>query len=230
MSMALAIAIRPTGEVDVVIPNTPEAETMAEKMKVQITAWCHFHWKDTNPGAEKFYRKLSDRAFNQVLCHEISSCTCDAATKVVTSPRAMTEMAAIAEFEQQDWVQQVTGGGSTSNVPARQHVNPNVAFPFEDNFSIGTIHGANTNAMQSSPTVNEVVEIQDNKDKVSVLTTKTIADNQSEVVVGSQVASSSNPVVGHTAKSTQTETASGGSTDPASAGPAGGVAGGSVGE
>jgi hypothetical protein len=142
----------------------------------------------------------------------------------------MTEMAAIAEFEQQDWVQQLTGGGSTSNVPARQHVDPNAAFSFEDNFSIGTIHGANANAKQSSPTVNEVVEIQDIKDKVSVLMTKTIEDNQSEVVVGSRVASGSNPLIGPTAKSTQTETASGGSTDPASAGPAGRVSGGPVGK
>jgi hypothetical protein len=203
---------------------------MAEKMKVQIAAWCHFHWKDTNPGAEKFYRKLSDRAFNQVLRHEISLCTWDAATEVVTSPRAMTEMAAIAEFEQQDWVQQLTGGGSTSNVPARQHVNPNMAFPFEDNLSIGTIHGANANAKQSSSTANEVVEIQDNKDKVSVLTTKTIADSQSKVVVGSRVASGSNPVASPTAKSTQTKTTSGRSTDPASAGPAGRVVGGPVGK
>jgi hypothetical protein len=78
---------------------------MAEKMKMQIAAWCPFHWKDTNSGVEKFYHKLSDRAFNQVLCHKISWCTWDAATKVVTSPRAMTEIAAIAEFEQQDWVQ-----------------------------------------------------------------------------------------------------------------------------
>ncbi len=139
-------------------------------------------------------------------------------------------MAAIAEFEQPNWVQQLTGGGSTSNVPARPHVNPNVAFPFKDNFSIGTIHGANANAKQSSPTANEVVEIQDNEDEVSVLTTKTIADNQSEVVVGSRVASGSNPVVGPTPESTQTKTASRGSTDPASAGPAGRVAGGPVGE
>ncbi len=226
----LQLSQRPTGEVDAVIPNTPGAKTMAEKMKVQIATWCHFHWKDTNPGAEKFYCKLSDRAFNQVLHHKISLCTWDAGTKVVTSPRAMTEMAAIAEFEQQDWVQQLTGGGSTSNVPARQHVDPNVAFPFEDDFPIGTILGANTNAKQSFLTANEAVEIQDNKDKVSILTTKTIADNQSEVVVGSRVASGSNPVVGPTTKSTQTETASRGSTDPASAGLAGRVAGGPVGE
>jgi hypothetical protein len=115
-------------------------------------------------------------------------------------------------------------------MPARQHVDPNVAFPFEDDFSIGTIHGANANAKQTSPTANEVVEIQDDEDEVSVLTTKTIADNQSEVIVGSRVASGSNPVVGSTAKSTQTETASGGSTDPASTGLAGRVARGPVGK
>jgi hypothetical protein len=76
------------GEVDVVIPNTPKAETMAEQMNVQIAAWYHYYWKETNPGAEQFYRKLSDRAFNQVLCHEISECMWDAKLKVVTSPRA----------------------------------------------------------------------------------------------------------------------------------------------
>ena len=94
---------------DAVILNTPDAKTMAEKMKVQIAAWCHFYWRDTNPGMEKFYCKLSNRAFNQVLRHEISACTWDSAAKVFTSPRAQaqTEMAAIAEFEQQDWVQQL---------------------------------------------------------------------------------------------------------------------------
>ena len=69
----LQLSQRTTGEVDAVIPNTPEDETMAQKMKVQIAAWCHFYWRDTNPGAERFYRKLSDRAFNQVLRHKIST-------------------------------------------------------------------------------------------------------------------------------------------------------------
>jgi hypothetical protein len=52
------------GEVDAVIPNTPEAELMAKRMNVQIATWCHFYWKETNPGDERFYRKLLDRAFN----------------------------------------------------------------------------------------------------------------------------------------------------------------------
>ncbi len=139
-------------------------------------------------------------------------------------------MAAIAEFEQQDWVQHLTGGGSTSHGAAKQHVDLNVAFPFIDNFSVGTINGANATAKPSSPTVNKVVEIQNDEDNVSVLMTKTRADNQSKVVVGSRAASGSNLVVGPTTKSTQTKTASGGSPDAASAGLAGGVAGGPGGE
>jgi hypothetical protein len=136
-------------------------------------------------------------------------------------------MAAIAKFEQQDWVQQLTGGNAMQSTK-QQHLDPNVVFSFGDDFLVGTIHGANTNtkAKVTSPDVNEVVEIQDDKDDVSVLTTRTAANNQSEVTVGSRVASGSDLAIGPTVKSTQTKTASGGSPDPASAGPAGGNAGG----
>ncbi len=75
-----------SGEVDAVIPNTPEAELMAEQMNVQIVAWCHFYWKSTNPGGERFYKKLSDQAFNQVMLHKINKCKWDDKTRSVTSP------------------------------------------------------------------------------------------------------------------------------------------------
>ncbi len=221
----LQLSQHTTGEVNAEIPNTPEAETMAEKIHVQVAAWCHFYWKDTNPGVEKFYRKLSDQAFNQVLHHEISLCTWDAMNKIVTSPRAVTEMAAIAKFKQQDWVQQLTEVNATQSAK-QQHLDPNVAFPFGDDFLVGIIHGANARTKVTSPALNEVVEIQDNDDDMSIFTTRTAANNQLEVTVGSRVTSGSNPAIGPTAKPTKTKTASGGSPDPASAGPAGGNAGG----
>jgi hypothetical protein len=139
-------------------------------------------------------------------------------------------MAAIAEFKQQDWVQQLTGGDKPTNRAANQHIDPNVAFLFDNDFSVGTIHGGANAAKQPTPTAGEVVEIQDNEDNVSVLTAKTGADNQPEVVVGSRATSGSNPIVGPTAAATQTKTASKGSSDPASTGPAGGAAGGPVGK
>jgi hypothetical protein len=48
----LQLSQHSTGEVDAIIRNTPEAETMAKQMNVQIAAWCHYYWKETNPGAK----------------------------------------------------------------------------------------------------------------------------------------------------------------------------------
>jgi hypothetical protein len=138
-------------------------------------------------------------------------------------------MLANVEFEQQDWVKLLLKD-SGAQQPTKAHINPNVAFPFQDDFSIGTIHGANAKAATPSaaatPTTIEVVEIQDDKDDDSVLTAKTTSKAQSKVAIGSRVASSSNPVSGPTAISTQPGAASGGLDDPA----CNGLARGAVGE
>ena len=225
----LQLSQRSTGEVDAVIPNTAKAKQMAEQMNTQITAWCHFYWKDTNPGAKKFYRKLSERAFSQVLLHEISKCAWDRDLKVVVSPSGQAEMASIAEFEQQDWVKLLTqDGGTGASMTTRN--DPNVAFNFQDNFSVGMIHGTNVRAVgrdtADATAKTDVVEVDDKDNNVSVLTTKTTSEAQNEVNVGSRVAASSNPIVGPAASSTQSGTAHEGSTDPPGAGSAGGDAGG----
>ncbi len=151
-----------------------------------------------------------------MLLHKISACTWDPELKAVTSPSAQTEMAAIAEFKKQDWVQQLAQDSIPPST-ARKHINPNVAFPFQDDFSVGTIHGANAKAV--TPNINKVVEIQDNEDNVSILTTKTAEENQYKVVVGSRVASGSNHVSSPTANSTPPGAASRGSEDLPSASP-----------
>jgi hypothetical protein len=227
----LQLSQRPSGEVDAVIPNMAKAELMAKQMNVQIAAWCHFYWKESNPGTKKFYRKLSDRAFSQVLLHDIGKCTWDPSLKVVSSssPSLQSEMSAIAKFEQQDWVKLLSQDSGTQQ-PKKTHVDPNVAFPFQDDFLVGMIHGANmkttTQETTAAPTMMKVVEIQDNNDNISVLTSKTTSEGHSNVTAGSRVASGSNPVSGPTAASTQSGTASRGLKDPASAGPTGGDAGG----
>ncbi len=74
------------------------------------------------------------------------------------------------------------------------------------------------------------IGIQNNEDNVSILTTKTAGENQYKVVVGSQVASGSNPVSGPTANSTPPRAASGGSEDLPSAGTEGRANGGPAGK
>jgi hypothetical protein len=94
---------------------------------------------------------------------------------------------------------------------------------------MGTIHGARVKITNqdsaAAPAATDIVEIQDNYDNVSMLTSKTTSKGSHEVAVGSRVASGSNPVSGPTANSTQSGTASGGSNNPASTGPAGGAIG-----
>jgi hypothetical protein len=119
---------------------------------------------------------------------------------------------------------------NSTQQPKKVHVDPNMAFPFQDNFSIGTFHSTNAKAPTPSaaaaPSATEVVAIQDNGDNISALSAKTASDTQSKVVVGSRVTSGSNLVSGPTANSTQPRAASRGSEDPASNGPAGGAVGG----
>jgi hypothetical protein len=51
----LQLTQRPSGEVDVVIPNTPEAELKAEKINQQVAAWCLDYRTKLNPGGAFFY-------------------------------------------------------------------------------------------------------------------------------------------------------------------------------
>jgi hypothetical protein len=42
----LQLTQRPSGEVDAVIPNTPEAELKVEKINQQVAAWCLNYWTE----------------------------------------------------------------------------------------------------------------------------------------------------------------------------------------
>jgi hypothetical protein len=136
-------------------------------------------------------------------------------------------MSAIAAFKQQDWVKLLAQNNHPQQM-MKKHVNPNVTFPFQDDFLVGSIHKGNAKA--ATPSTKEVVEIKDNEDDISILTTKTTSGAQLEVVVGSRVASGSNPVSGPTANSTQPGTTSVGLEDPASNGPASRAVGGPIGK
>ena len=73
------------GSVNIVIPNTPEAETMVEMINKKLPAYLKFYIEDQ--GLDKgFIRKLLTRACCPALLHKISSCEWDKATKVLTTP------------------------------------------------------------------------------------------------------------------------------------------------
>jgi hypothetical protein len=104
-----------------------------------------------------------------------------------------------------------------------------MAFNFQDNFSEGTIHGTNarttSNNSDKPDAAAEEVELKNDDDDISVLTTKTTGKIQNDVS-GSRAASGSTFVVGPAANSSQPETVHGGLPDPATASLTGGGAGG----
>jgi hypothetical protein len=167
----LQLSQQPSGEVNALIPNTPEAEIMAERINVQVAAWCHYYWNDTNKGGERFFKKLAKRAFNAHLNHEVSKCIWDAAEKVVTSPRSLSEMSVMYKFKSLDWVKNIVQADHNST---KKHVDPTAAFNFEKDFSVRTIHGKNNaiHAWTIGKEATEVIKLTDNNN-VSILSSKT---------------------------------------------------------
>ncbi len=56
----LQLTQQPSGEVDALIPNTPEVELKAEKINQQVAAWCLNYWTESYPGGASFYQKLAN--------------------------------------------------------------------------------------------------------------------------------------------------------------------------
>ncbi len=124
--------------------------------------------------------------------------------------------------------------GTSAQPTQRAHVDPNATFPLEDNFSVGTIHGGNTKPpIQDSAVAMaaaDVVEIQDDEDDGSVMTSKTIGEGGNDVNTESRVASGSSPINGPTTDTAQPMTAGGSSNKPARASCTGGATGGPTGK
>ena len=90
------------GSVDIVIPNTPEAETMVAMMNKQLPAYLKFYLD--NPEMDKdFIRKILTRACCPELMHEIHSCQWNKETKVLTTPGENEERENCADIESAAW-------------------------------------------------------------------------------------------------------------------------------
>ena len=85
------------GSVDIVIPNTPESETMVAMMNKQLPAYLAFYLDDL--GMDKdFIRKLLTRALCPALMHEMCSCQWNKETKVLTTPGEKEEREKCADI------------------------------------------------------------------------------------------------------------------------------------
>jgi len=107
------------------------------------------------------------------MLHKIGKYEWDRKTMTVTLPTSRSELLEVIKFKNQDWVKNLAQADFSP--PKKHFVDPNAAFPFQDDFSVGTIHGTNAKApsREQGADKSDVIEIIDNDDDVSVLTTKT---------------------------------------------------------
>ncbi len=107
------------------------------------------------------------------MLHKIGKYEWDRKTMTVTLPTLRSELSEVIEFKNQDWVKNLAQADSSP--PKKHFVDPNAAFPFQDDFSVGTIHGTKTKApsREQGADKSDVIEIVDDDDEVSVLMSKT---------------------------------------------------------
>ena len=79
-------------------------------------------------------------------------------------------MSAVYKFESLDWVKDIV---LAKHNPTKKHVDPTAAFNFEEDFSIGTIHGKNDaiHAATTGKGATTAIELSDDND-VSILMSK----------------------------------------------------------
>ena len=180
------------------------------------------------------------------MLHKISKCKWDEKTMSVILLNSQSELLAVIKFENQDWVKNLAQ--ANNNPPKKYFVDPNAAFPFQDDFSVGMIHGTNMKALSKEQGAEEaeVIEIVNDDNDVSVLTTKTqdkllallLQERQKrKSAIGRRAASGTDPLVSGPTSNTAPAGATGtapvaaaGSQIPTSTGNKGMVNGGPVGK
>ena len=121
----------------------------------------------------------------------------------VTLPTLQSELSAVIEFKNK--IGSRTLHKPTPTLP-KKNVDPPPAFPFQYDFSVGTIHGTNMKPPSKEQGKEEakVIEIIDNDDNVSVLMMKTQEEvlallhqemQKSKSAIGHRAASGTNPLV-----------------------------------
>ena len=135
------------GDVVVIIPNTPEAETSGEMVARNPAAFFLFHSKQVRKMDDAFVNKLIERTFATSLIHEASKCTFCPETHVLTTPNSRADNEQIVAFENLDWVKDWSNNSTAAQ--AKEYVDPKLMFNFGEEFSHATLHPGNAAARQS---------------------------------------------------------------------------------
>jgi hypothetical protein len=132
------------GPVDMVIPNSGEAEARFEKFNKQPTGYLYYVLP-TFGATETFIKSLLRRSMDAGLVTEAPKCIYDAATQMLTTPRnaqqesMLSDVRSLPFFQDIDAIKRAAGGGKKGK---KEHTAPEMCFQLGSAQSVQMVHGA----------------------------------------------------------------------------------------
>jgi len=142
------------GRVQAVIPNTPEAEQMILMMNKNFPAYIGHALNDRGL-PDDFIMDLLNRSCEQTLLSEMSTCTWNSDTGVLTTQRESDENNSLEELEKASWFKDAFAdlGLDADGSKKKLAPPPEALFNIDEDRSIKTIHNRNmvSHSLPGSP-------------------------------------------------------------------------------
>ncbi len=135
----------PQSPVDMVIPNSSEAEACFEMFNKQPAGYL-YHVLPTFRATETFTKSLLRQSMDAGLVTKAPKCVYDAVTQTLLTPRdaqqesVLSDVHSLPFFQDIDAIKRAASGGKKGK---KEHTAPEMCFQLGSACSIQTVHGAN---------------------------------------------------------------------------------------
>lgn len=145
--------------VEVIIPNTAEAESMVMMMNRHFSAFC-YHYLITRIGmGNVFVKALLKEACCPTLFATINQCKWDADTSTISTEEQEEEEKRMAEFEKAAWYRDEFGKHMVSNLKkVKNYTDPEALYDLDGECSVKTLNARN------DPKTVDLVNVDEDKD------------------------------------------------------------------
>jgi hypothetical protein len=148
------------GIVEIVVPNTAEAEAMVMMMNRQFPAFCHNYFIK-NGMTEAFVKTLLKEACCPTLVASISACVWDSETNTISTPEQLAEDARMAEIEKAAWYKDEFGKHMVAGMKKlKTYTDPEALYNLDGERSVRTLHARN----DPKPTLDVEEDTEDEED------------------------------------------------------------------
>ncbi len=128
------------GIVEIVVPNTAEAEAMVMMMNRHFPAFC-YNYFTKNGMTEKFVKALLKEACCPTLIASINTCVWDSETNTISTPEQLADDARMAEIEKAAWYKDEFGKQMVNGMKKlKKYTDPESLYNLDGERSVRMLH------------------------------------------------------------------------------------------